>query len=84
LDLQVIHEYIAKDSPGYANRTIEKIVGTVETIPAFPFLGRAVPEIGLPAIRERIVGNYRIMYRIAESAIQILTVHHSARSLENS
>jgi len=33
-------------------------------------------------IREIILGNYRIIYRIKDDIVEILTVYHSARLLE--
>ena len=39
-----------------------------------------IPELGIPSIREVIVGNYRMMYRIMEDDhVEILTIHHGAR-----
>ena len=80
-DLKSIHDFISKDSFKYATHTTGKIVTIVEGIPAFPMLGRSVPEFGLPNIRERIFASYRIVYRITNTAIEVLTVHHSSRLL---
>ncbi len=44
--------------------------------------GRVVPEINRKEIREIILGNYRIIYRIKKDVLEILTVYHSARLLE--
>lgn len=38
-----------------------------------------VPELGNPAIRELIVGNYRLVYRATVMGVQILRVLHGAR-----
>ena len=51
---------------------------------AFPRSGRIVPEVGDPAIREILLGNYRIVYRIKSGAVEILAVHHGARLLDPS
>ena len=41
-----------------------------------------VPELERKDVRELIEGNYRIIYRIkSEEQIDIITVHHSARQL---
>lgn len=46
-------------------------------------MGRIVPEFGLENLRERISGNYRLLYRISPSqAIEIITIHHSSRLLQ--
>src|SRR5574341_1305593 len=62
-DIESIASYIERDSAWYAKAVASKIVETAETIPEFPELGRIVPEIGDPAIRERFVYSYRIIYR---------------------
>ena len=80
-DLKSIHEFVANDSLRYATHLIRKIVTIVEGLFQFPMMGCAVPEFELPHIRERIFGRYRIVYRIRESQIEILTVHHSSRLL---
>ena len=33
-------------------------------------------------IREIIVGSYRVIYRIRDGDVQILTIHHGARVLD--
>ena len=43
--------------------------------------GRIVPEIGQDEIREVIVQNYRIMYRVLPGELEILTVRHGARQV---
>jgi mRNA-degrading endonuclease RelE of RelBE toxin-antitoxin system len=43
-----------------------------------------VPEVEDKTIRELILGNYRIIYKIYPSRIDVLTVHHSERPIENS
>ena len=78
-DLEAIAAYIERDSAWYAKAVVSKIVETAETIPAFPELGRVVPEIGLHAVRERFVHNYRIIYRIEDARILIVTIIHSSR-----
>ena len=35
-------------------------------------------------IREILHGNYRVIYRLTDDSLQILTVHHSARLLDSS
>ncbi len=45
-------------------------------------MGRVVPAIDRDDIREIIVQSYRIIYRLLLDEVEILTVHHGARSLE--
>jgi plasmid stabilization system protein ParE len=43
-----------------------------------------VPEINDESVRELLMGNYRIIYRIISlERIDILTVHHSAKLLRS-
>lgn len=50
--------------------------------PGDPRLGRMVPELGIEHIREIIVGSYRVIYRLRQDDVQLLTVHHGARPLD--
>ena len=50
----------------------------------FPCSGQIVPELGREEIRELLKGDYRIIYRVAEHRVEILTVYHSARILDES
>jgi len=48
----------------------------------FPQSGRIVPEKNDPQIREIILGNYRIVYRVRGTIVELLTIHYSARLLD--
>lgn len=78
--LDGIHAYIAMNSPGYADRIIDKITSRSIQISAFPLSGRKVPEIDIPQIREVIEGSYRIIYYIKADRIDILSVIHGAQN----
>jgi len=49
-----------------------------------PRSGRVVPELARDDVREVIVGNYRIVYRIEAEAIVILTVFEGHKLLKPS
>ncbi|HBL16360.1 MAG TPA: hypothetical protein DD417_06265 [Elusimicrobia bacterium] len=49
---------------------------------AFPRSGRVVPELCDPTVRELILGNYRLVYRVKAKCIQLLTVYHGARLMD--
>jgi plasmid stabilization system protein ParE len=83
-DLEAITNFIAADSPHYASLFAMDVLAAVERLMAFPRSGRIVPEVGDPAIREILLGNYRIVYRIKSGAVEILAVHHGARLLDPS
>lgn len=80
-DLENIRDYIAKDSVCYAAIFVEKIITAVEKVAIFPLIGRIVPECHNKKIREVIYQNYRIIYKISNKTIFILTVMHGGRNL---
>lgn len=65
-----------------ADAIVEAIFNAASLLENFPFLGRSVPEINLPSIRELIVQKYRIIYFISDGPeIRILAVRHSGKPL---
>lgn len=82
-DIAAIAVYIERDSPWYARAVASKIVETVESIPAFPELGRIVPEIDDPAIRERLVHRYRVIYRLDDARALIVAVIHGRQDFDS-
>ena len=76
-----IYEYIARNSPVYAKRVIDRITRRSEQIAEFPLSGRKVPEYKTEDIREIIEKPYRIIYRIKSDQIDILAVIHGAKLL---
>ncbi len=85
-DLRDIHEFIAKDSPRYAQIQIENIQRAVIPLLTFPAMGHAVPEFPHLPYREILVGNYRVIYRIQEDerGILIMSVVHGRKLLHES
>lgn len=79
--LLAIHEHIARDTPMYAQRTVDRLTRRSEQIATFPQSGRVVPEYDMPDIREVIERPYRIICRIREDRIEVLAVVHGARVL---
>jgi len=71
-----IANYIAKDKPTAAENWVDNIFSTVESLASSPKLGRIVPEINKDQYREIIYGNYRIVYRLEEKQISVLTIRH--------
>lgn len=81
-NLLEIAQYIQADNPAAARKLVKQIKTKVSRLARFPKSGRFVPEFPSSGLRELIVENYRIIYRIlpGKSAVQILTVRHGARS----
>ena len=82
-DIREIADYIAKDSPYYSQRMVEKIFQRVQVLEDFPMMGRVVPEFSSENIRELIEGSYRLVYLAGKTEVVILRIHHSARLLKN-
>jgi len=59
--LEAIHAYIAKTSPDYALRVVDRLSRRSQQIAEFPQSGRPVPEFELGQIREVLEGPYRII-----------------------
>jgi addiction module RelE/StbE family toxin len=83
-DLQSICQYIARDSDRYAKLFAQRIIALVESIPRHPLLGPVVPEYRRDDLRERLLQNYRIVYRWRGDVIEIVTLVHAARLLPES
>ncbi|NTV66601.1 MAG: type II toxin-antitoxin system RelE/ParE family toxin [Chlorobaculum sp.] len=54
-----------------------------DSIASFPEMGRVVPEFSRADIREILVGNYRIVYRVNPTQVVILTVFEWHRVLRS-
>ncbi len=75
-DLKKIHDYIAEDSKHYALKVSQEFVARSEALLDFPEMGRIVPEIGNPNIRELIIYSYRLTYEVSSDRIEILAIIH--------
>jgi len=79
--LGAIHEYIARDSPQYALRIVDRLTRRSQQIGVFPMSGRVVPEFELEQIREVLEGPYRIIYYIKPDQVDVLAVIHAAQEI---
>lgn len=78
-DLASMVEYVSIDSPRAAQKIIRTIHDRLKMLRSFPKLGRIIPEIGDPALREIVVDTYRILYRLRKGKIEILRSLHGRR-----
>ncbi len=81
-DLNGIIDYIAEDSIEFAISFYEQVKEKVENLIEFPKIGRKVPEIDDPNIRELIFRNYRLIYQFLGDKIQIVRIIHGSRILD--
>ncbi len=77
-----IAAHIAADRPDAARRWVEGLFNATKTLTEFPRRGRRVPELNRPEYRELIYGEYRVIYRVAEQRVNVVTVRHGRRLLD--
>ncbi len=85
-DLMGIVEYIAADSPSNAFEIFKEIKQKTSSLYTFPDRGRVVPELqeqGIILYRELIVSPWRIIYRISEKVVYVLSVLDSRQNVED-
>ena len=84
-NIHEIVEYISRDSEYNAKIFTKKLINSTRRLKNHPYSGRKVPEYNIPTLREIIYRPYRIIYRVneKESQIEILTVYHGSRLLED-
>ncbi len=80
-DLEGMTTYIARDSAAYARTVASKVLAAAKSLGQFPEIGRMVPEVGDPSIRERFVYSYRVIYRIEPHRVLVLAIVHGKRLL---
>ncbi|MEL0083051.1 MAG: type II toxin-antitoxin system RelE/ParE family toxin [Gammaproteobacteria bacterium] len=83
--LEIIRDYIVKDSPFYARNFIERLFDATTRLEEFPKSGRPVPEAeGRDDIREVIYQGYRIIYLLLtdQDRLQVIAVIHGSRNFE--
>ncbi len=82
--LRAIHAYIARNSPHYALRVVDRLTRRSQQIAEFPLSGRVVPEFEHAKIREVLEGPYRIVYHIRPDQVDVLAVLHATQEIPRS
>jgi addiction module RelE/StbE family toxin len=85
-DLTYIIEYIAEDSPQHALTVLKEIRHTASRLYTLPERGRVVPELQDQCImqyRELIISPWRLIYRISEQKLYVLSVIDSRQNVED-
>jgi len=82
-DLDEIWTYIAAHSELNAHQFIAKLVRSIQHLASLPNTGRVVPETSSVDIREVLFNDYRLIYRIKDQQILILTVVHGSRNISD-
>jgi len=78
-DLRAIHDYIAKDSPINAKRVVREMHRKAAGLAETPLIGRVVPELEEPDIREIPIYSWRLIYQLREHRVFVLTIIHKRR-----
>lgn len=85
-DLESIIAYIAKDSPANARKILSKIKKSVSDLYHSPHRGRFVPELqsqGILLYRELVIAPWKVMYRVSENTVLVLSVFDSRQNIED-
>ncbi len=86
VDLKQIINYIAIKSPGNALHVLREIRQRASSLYTFPERGRIIPELqshGINIYRELIEGPWRIVYRITDTTVYVLSVIDSRQNVED-
>lgn len=85
-DLERIIEYIAIDSPSNALKILRKIKKRLDALYSFPERGRIVPELrefNILQYREIIIDLWRVVYKVIEKNVFVVSVLDSRRNIED-
>jgi len=85
-DLRHILDRIAAESPDNALQILKKIRQKASSLFAFPERGRIVPELqgqGIHIYRELIIAPWRVVYRISDRTVFVLSVIDSRQNVED-
>jgi toxin ParE1/3/4 len=83
-DIKNIFKFIKKESYQNAEMVAEAIIRKIDTLYTKPDFGKIVKEFKNPTLRELKLFKYRIIYRLkTDSIVEIITIHHSSRLLNN-
>lgn len=79
--LAALAEFISLDSPVYAEQVVDRVVARFERARRHPASGRMVPEFGREDVRELIDGPYRLVYRVRQDAVEVLSILHGRQQV---
>jgi len=85
-DLKQIMGFIAIDSPDNALQILKKLKQKAASLNTLPERGRIVPELqgqGIQIYRELIVIPWRMIYRITDTTVFVLSVIDARQNIED-
>jgi len=80
-DLCAIRDFIGRDSEHYASLQLERLILRVERAATMPSRGHPVHEANESGLREVHEGFYRIIYRMQNQELQVVTIVHMKQRL---
>ncbi len=79
-DLKSIYDFIAEDSDRYASVVVIDLLNAGNSLRRYSNRGRSVIPSKIFEIRELIVREYRLIYRIYSDRVNIIAVVHYRRN----
>jgi toxin ParE1/3/4 len=80
-DLHAIRRFIARDDPVAARRWVVRLQDRARAAASVLLAGRVVPEFDRADMREVFLRSYRIVYRVLDDELHVLTVFEGHRLL---
>lgn len=74
--------FISAQRPSAAVRWFDDVIERAGSLSAFPDMGRMMPEVGRPEVREVVVEPYRLVYRRDPDEVVIIGVFHSRQDVD--
>ena len=81
-DLLGIKAFIAQDSIDRAEEWVVELYAAGENLSRLSGRGRIVPELNQVNLRELLIENYRLVYRVKSTSVEVLTVFEGHRQLK--
>ena len=78
-DLKDIYDYVAKGSRQNAQRVAREILTKANILAESPHLGRQVPKVNDPELREMPAYSWRIIYHLRNGVVYIVALIHKRR-----
>lgn len=75
-----IRRYVEEHDPRAARSLLSRLQRRARMLARYPEAGRVVPEAQRKDVRELIEGSYRLIYRVDDAVIRVLSVLHSRRA----
>ena len=73
-------DWISQDRPEAAAKWLAELLEAVRKLDRMAMRGRMVPEVGRAEYREIFHAPYRIVYKVKNKEVVILTIRHSRRA----